>query len=174
MMDSSYYHRLRREFQPQNPTLLIVAESPPASNLYFYDPSGRKTEPIFLAFMEQLLFTPANKTAGLREFQRRGWLLIDATHEPIDKKFKQKDPLRDAVIVRDYPLLKADIEAVSGGKRLPIVLVKANVCEVLDPLLTADGFNVLNRGRKVYLPVNGNLGHFRRQFPEVLVSAGLT
>ena len=52
------------------------------------------------------------------------------------------------------------------------MLIKENVCRVLNPPQTADGFRVLNRGRKVYLPINGNQGHFRRQFGEILVSSG--
>jgi hypothetical protein len=123
--------------------------------------------------MEQLAIRPTDKGAGLRELQRRGWLLIDATYEPIDKKFRSRDPRRDAVLLRDYPLLKRDILALSAGRQLPIMLIKENVCRVLDPPLTADVFQVLNRGRKVYLPINGNQGHFRRQFGDILVSSGL-
>jgi hypothetical protein len=170
-MQTSYYHLLRRQFEPTDAKLLIIAESPPASGLYFYDPTGRVGEPIFAAFMEQLGVKPAEKSAGLREMQQRGWLLIDATYEPIDKKFKSRDPCRDAVLIRDYEVLKQDIAAVSGGRKVPIILIKENVCRVLDPLLSADGFNVLNRGRKVYLPINGNQGHFRQQFPALLAEA---
>jgi hypothetical protein len=171
-MEPREYFALRREYEPDNPTLLIVAESPPDSGLYFYNPRGRISEPIFSAFMEQLDSRPTDKAAGLRELQRRGWLLIDATYEPIDKKFKSRDRRRDAVLLRDYPLLRQDILDISAGRQLPIVLIKENVCRVLDPPLTADGFQVLNRGRKVYLPINGNQGHFRRQFREILVSSG--
>jgi DNA invertase Pin-like site-specific DNA recombinase len=167
-MERSQYVALRREYEPDNLTLLIVAESPPESGLYFYNPVGRTSEPIFSAFMEQLAIKPTDKGAGLRELQRRGWLLIDATYEPIDKKFKSRDPRRDAVLLRDYPLLKRDILALSASRQLPIMLIKENVCRVLNPPLTADGFRVLNRGRKVYLPINGNQGHFRRQFGEIL------
>jgi hypothetical protein len=172
-MERSQYVALRREYEPDNLTLLIVAESPPESGLYFYNPVGRTSEPIFSAFMEQLAIKPTDKAAGLRELQRSGWLLIDATYEPIDKKFKSRDPRRDAVLLRDYPLLKKDILALSAGRQLPIMLIKENVCRLLDPPLTADGFRVLNRGRKVYLPINGNQGHFRRQFGEILFSSGL-
>jgi hypothetical protein len=170
-MQLSRYHSLRREYEPSDPTLLIVAESPPESGLYFYDPVGRTSEPIFAAFMEQLAFKPVTKVDGLREMQRRGWLLIDATYEPIDKKFGKRGPRRDAVLVRDYHLLKQDLLAISDGRKLPIILIKENVCRILDPLLTADGFHVLNRGRKVYLPLNGNQPDFRRQFPEIMADA---
>lgn len=172
-MERSHYLQLRREYEPDNPTLLIVAESPPESGLYFYNPIGRISEPIFSAFMQQLAIKPTDKEAGLRALQRRGWLLIDATYEPIDKKFKSRDRRRDAVLLRDYHLLKHDILLLSASGQVPIILIKENVCRVLDPPLTADGFQVLNRGRKVYLPINGNQGHFQRQFGEILASSGV-
>jgi hypothetical protein len=48
--------------------------------------------------------------------------------------------------------------------------MKENVCRVLEPVLLADNFNVMNRGRKIYLPVNGN-SHFQRQLREILTRA---
>ena len=50
----------------------IVAESPPASGKYFYDPEGRITEPLFAALMCQLSASPKSKEEGLRQFQRTG------------------------------------------------------------------------------------------------------
>jgi hypothetical protein len=164
---------MRRQFQPEELRLLIVAESPPESGLYFYDPSGRPSEPIFTAFMEQLGVRPETKPAGLMEMQRRGWLLVDATYEQIDKKFKRQDPNRDAVLVRDYPILKQDIRHLSRGDEVPILLIKANVCRVLDQRLVADGFTVLNQGRRIPLPMNGNQPKFRQTFREILVAARL-
>jgi hypothetical protein len=33
--------------------------------------------------MKQISFSPCTKEEGLREFQRRGWVLVDATYEPV-------------------------------------------------------------------------------------------
>jgi hypothetical protein len=82
--------------------------------------------------MKQIAIKPKDKGAGLRELQRRGWLLIDATYAPIDKKFGSGDPQRDAVLLRDYPHLKSDILALSAGRQLPIISIKENVCRVQD------------------------------------------
>jgi hypothetical protein len=46
------YLSLRREFEPTTITLVIVAESPPASGKYFYDPDGEVSEPLFNALSE--------------------------------------------------------------------------------------------------------------------------
>ena len=75
--DRDYYLRLRREYQPENIELVIVAESPPASGKYFYDPTGSTKEPLFAALMRQLDLSPNTKQAGLLEIQQRGWVLVD-------------------------------------------------------------------------------------------------
>jgi hypothetical protein len=83
-MQRSEYLALRNEFQPDSVRLVIVAESLPTSGKYFYNPTGAITEPLFEALMQQLGFAPDTKESGLREFQRRGWVLIDATYEPVN------------------------------------------------------------------------------------------
>ena len=69
------YLTYRRAFAPERAKLVIVAESPPVSGLYFYNPDGKVTEPLFAAMMRQLTYSPRTKEHGLREFQGRGWLL---------------------------------------------------------------------------------------------------
>ena len=86
MQGRNEYLAFRRKFEPENIRLVIVAESPPASGKYFYNPAGAVSEPLFAAFMLQLGFTPTTKEMGLREFQRRGWILVDATYEPVTHK----------------------------------------------------------------------------------------
>ena len=126
---------------PERAKLVIVAESPPVSGLYFYNPDGKVTEPLFAAMMRQLTYSPRTKEDGLREFQGRGWLLVDATCEPVNGLGEKA---RDAVIVRDYPLLRSDLETLIPNKAVPIALVKANVCRLLEPWLNEDGLKVLD------------------------------
>jgi len=107
---------------------------------------------------------------GAARLQRRGWILLDATYEPVDGLKLSK---RNKVIERDYPLLVAALIEISPDKSVPIVLVKKNVCEMLDRWLTDDGFNVLNKGVKVHFPSHSRQRNFRAQFPPLLKSAGL-
>jgi hypothetical protein len=158
------YLRLRRKYEPEKPRLIIVAESPPASGLYFYNPNGSPTEPLFAALMKRLGVLPLTKDAGLREFQRRGWLLVDATYQPVNKLTNSE---RDKVITRDYPVLRQDLRQLSN-QPVPIVLVKANVCRLLEPKLVRDNFKVLNRCRIVYFPGHGNQLEFHRQLGEIV------
>jgi hypothetical protein len=168
LRDRDYYLRLRREYEPENIKLAIVAESPPASGKYFYDPTGSPKEALFAAIMLQLGLSPPAKQIGLHELQQRGWVLVDATYQPVDKLTKNTGDDRDDVIAKDYPLLLADLASLMPDRSIPLVLIKANVCRILDPLLSKDGFRVLNGGRLIYFPSNGRQPDFKKQFATVL------
>ena len=166
-MERSEYLFLRRKFEPSSIKLVMIAESPPSSGKYFYNPDGAISEPLFAALMLQLRFSPTSKEAGLREFQKKGWVLVDATYEPVSVDGKD----RDRVITRDYHLLRDDLAAMLPDRSVPIVLVKANICRVLDRPLMNDGFNVLNRGAVVFFPSTGRQKDFQRQFSGILKKA---
>jgi len=169
MHSRDYYLALRRRYEPNKARLVIVAESPPASGLYFYDEAGRTTEPLFAAIMRQLKFAPGTKKDGLREMQRRGWLLVDATYQQVDELRSG----RDAVIMGDYPLLHDDLARLLPDRTIPVILLKANVCRALEAKLIGDGFKVLNCGRVVYFPSTGHQKKFEAQFEACLKSGGL-
>jgi hypothetical protein len=167
--DRDYYLRLRREHEPADIKLMIVAESPPASGKYFYEPTGSPKEWLFAAIMLQLGISPVTKEIGLRELKQRGWVLVDATYVPVDKLAKDAGHDRDDVIVRDYPLLCEDLASLTPDRSsTPIVLIKSNVCRILGPLLTRDGFQVLNNGNAIYFPSHGNQTKFKSQFAAVV------
>jgi hypothetical protein len=71
-------------------------------------------------------------------------------------------------MLRDYPLPRADLETLLPDKSTPIVLVKVNVCRLLEPRLNADGFNVLNKGVAIYFPSTGGQTKFHEQFANIL------
>lgn len=95
-------------------------------------------------------------------------MLVDATYEPVNGLSTRA---RNQTIIRDYQRLRDDLAAISPDRSMPIVLVKENVCRLLYPRLTEDGFNVLNRGCLVYFPSHGRQPDFHRQFAEILKSA---
>ena len=145
--------------------LLVIAESPPESGLYFYDPLGRPSEPLFAAMMKQLGVQTANKHEGLNAFRDHGFVLVDSTYTPVNGMHGRS---RDAVIEADYPYLVEDLRELGAANGLPIVLIKRNVCKLLDHRPTADGFNVLNRGRIIYFPSHDQQVNFHRQFSDVV------
>jgi hypothetical protein len=171
-MDRSGYQALRRRYQPTTIKLAIIAESPPSSGKYFYDPTGSTGEPLFTALMQQLRFEPRNgkarnKKKGLAEFQRRGWILIDATYQPVNDLTESS---RNKIIDRDYPRLRSDLESLITDRSTPIILVKANVYRLLKRKLMNDRFNVINHCIVVYFPANGHQKQFHRQFGAVMRS----
>ena len=160
------YLSLRRPFEPDDIYLIIIAESPPAAGRYFYNQEGRVTEPLFAAMMVQLGVFPKTKLDGLREFQQRGWILVDATYKPVnDERNRER---RNQAILRDYGLLCDDLKTLMSDRSIPLILIKKNVCQILGPKLAADGFNVLNEGSVIYFPSHGRQKDFHRQFSSVL------
>jgi hypothetical protein len=187
-----YYLSLRSKFAPSRVRLVIVAESPPAKTKkgqypYFYDPAGKETEWLFAALMERIGVKPKTKEEGLRAFQMRGWVLVDATYTPVNKPRGDRDRKkgrtarrglsqrrrRNEVIEDDYPKLVGDLKGMLPDLSTPIILVKVNVCELLEAKLTADGFNVLNRGKRVYFPSHSRQPKFHRQFRAIVAEANI-
>jgi hypothetical protein len=169
-MERADYLAFRRRYQPVSLRLILVAESPPFSGKYFYNPDGAVTEPLFSAVMQQIGVTPLSKELGLRRLQEIGWLLVDATYEPVDDYTDRKKAL---VIVRDYPHLLADLTILSTDQSVAVVLIKVNVCRLLENRLSKDGFDVINRGKEIPFPSNGQQGRFRAAFSDVVRRAGL-
>ena len=77
---------------------------------------------------------------------------------------------RDKMIVGHYQSLRDDLASLLPDRSAPLILIKANVCQLLEPRLKAAGFNVLNVGRVIYFPSHGRQNDFHRQFAAVLES----
>jgi hypothetical protein len=164
------YLRLRAPYVPEHRKIVFILESPPKSGLYFYNPEGRVSEPLFSAMMKDVIgIKPECKDKGLREFASRGFLLIDATYTPVNHDHLSLQQ-RNKRILDDLPIL---VEELRGyvGPNTGVVLVKANVCTLLAPILTARGFPILNHGRTIPFPSTGQQGRFRGAVRQVL---GLT
>jgi hypothetical protein len=164
------YLSFRSGYTPERVRLAIIAESPPISGKYFYDPAGSPSEQLFVALMRQLDLSPRTKQDGLAEFQRNGWVLVDATYQPVNSL---KTLRRNEIIARDYPLLRDDLARLIPDRSAPLILIKANVCRLLEPRLLEDGFHVINRGRAVYFPGSGQQKNFHQQFGAIRLSAGI-
>ena len=131
---------LRYKFEPASVKLVVLSAWPPKPRLYFYDPSGPVTEMLFDAMMKALSYSPATKEDGLREFQRRGCLLVDATYRPLDGLSEE---MREKQILKSYPALLAELSKVLPDKSAPITVMRASVRKALEHILRNDGFTVL-------------------------------
>jgi hypothetical protein len=145
---------------PDNRKIVFVLESPPKSGLYFYNPEGRLSEPLFSAMMKDILeIKPESKDAGLREFARHGCSLVGATYTPVNHdELSLRE--RNRRILRDLPVLVGELREYVDP-RTRVVLVKANICELLESALISEGFPVVNRGVRIPFPSNGQQGKFR-------------
>jgi hypothetical protein len=163
------YMRLRAPYLPQHRKIVFVLESPPKSGLYFYNPDGRVSEPLFSAMMKDVIdIKPKSKEEGLCEFANRGLLLIDATYTPVNHDHLTLGE-RNKLILEDLPVLIEELRRFVGPTT-GVVLIKANVCALFDPILTTQGFPILNRGRVIPFPSNGQQNRFRGAVREVLGS----
>lgn len=158
-MNKEYYLNLRNQFTPASPKIIFIAESPPASGKYFYDPDGETNEPLFAAMMKCILnLNPTTKEIGLEAFKQNGFLLVDATYEPINKGLSKIQ--RDKKILEAYDLLVKDLLNIDSTKKTPLILIKANVCKLLNPKLSDDSFHVLNNGVIIPFPIIWHLDKF--------------
>src|SRR4051812_7248373 len=97
------YLSLRRRFEPDRTRLVIIGESPPASQLYFYDSEGLASEPLYSALTEHFGIARTNKAAGLSELKRQGVILLDATYQPVNEGLSRQE--RNQIILDHYLLL---------------------------------------------------------------------
>jgi len=87
-------------------------------------------------------------------------LLVDATYQPVNALKGKK---RDHVILRDLINLVEDLKKVSAGKNIPIILVKSNICTILETRLKQQGFTVQNNGVVVPFPSTGQQKRFHEK-----------
>jgi hypothetical protein len=110
-----------------------------------------------------------DKHDGLTAFAARGYLLLDATYTPVNIPGSPsvRKKAAAAQIIRDLPLLVEELRkhCRSGTK---LLLVKANVCELLDRPLRQKGFNVLNGNLSIPFPSNGQQPRFRKMIRQAL------
>lgn len=166
-MDEQYYVNLRDRYRPTQTRLIFIAESPPSSGKYFYDPEGLTAEPLFRALMCDVLERQvASKTDGLKAFQEEGYLLLDATYVPVNKGLSNGE--RDQIVLAGYEGLTRELVALSPQKSTPIILIKKNVCVLLEAKLLHDGFIVRNNGIVVPFPSRWQERRFREAIKQIL------
>ena len=78
-----------------------------------------------------------------------------------------KDKEREATILSDFDNLVDDLELINGIKS-PLILIKANICRLLEDKLKLKGFNVLNKGVVVPFPSSGQQKRFQVEISKTL------
>jgi hypothetical protein len=163
-MDKEYYLKLRNKYLPEVLRIIFILESPPASGKYFYDETGSTTEPLYNEMMTALHYKPVDKKDGLKFFKNHGFFLVDSTYKPVDKI---KDKEREATILSDFKNLIDDLESINV-KKSQLILIKANICRLLEDKLKLKGFCVLNEGIIVPFPSSGQQKRFHIEIAKIL------
>ena len=167
MRDKNYYLNLRNSNLPDCLKIVFILESPPASGKYFYDEDGSLSEPLFAAMMKLLNLDPQNKKEGLKCFADSGYLIVDATYEPVNRI---KGKARDIKILENYDNLISDLSSLGDPRQIQFVVIKANVCRLLEPRLIDEGFNVINNGVIIPFPSTGQQKNFQTAMKKVLTT----
>lgn len=166
MLNKSYYLNLRNKYLPKKVHAIFVLESSPASGKYFYNPDGKITEPLFRAMMKCVLdIKPETKKEGLSEFRDRRNFLIDSNYQRVNNFTNGQ---RNRVISGNYRILTDDLRKIIGRQKSKIILVKANVCRLLEEKLVNDGFDVINKGLIIPFPACGQQRKFCARIQELL------
>ena len=111
--------------------------------------------------MKLMGYIPVDKVDGLREFRDRGYVIVDASYRPVNDLGEGKS--RDDRILGEYPSLLHDLKALNPDKTIPLILVKANICKLLELPLRNDGFVVANSGILIPFPASGQQNRFRER-----------
>ena len=163
-MDKKHYIKLRNKYLPSDLRVIFVAESPPVSGKYFYNEDGSLGEPLFRAMMNLLNIKPATKKEGLKAFRQTGHLLVDATYTPVNRIQGKR---RELAILSDYNNLTHDLKNLCENKNPDVILIKANICRLLERKMRSDGFNVKNGSVIVPFPSSGQQKNFLQEMNKI-------
>lgn len=177
-------------FIPPTIRVLFIAEAPPAYrfNRHFYFDNLRNGDTLFLEMMKCLYgsavdfkessFLPvgsaqeirSHKLEFLAQFKRDGYLLIDASEEPMPDKASSHQKL--ALLRSALPRLLVRLKELRIDKSTPIVLIGGVTHSVCAQPLLAQDFNVINRAM-IDHPARGGQLRFREKLRSTLQSSGL-
>lgn len=168
MTSETEYIQLRNAYLPTDIHVVFVAESPPAGHGYIYDPSGKPSE-LFFRSMMRLLFQKdfETKELGLRAFADAGCVLVNPIYTPVNRL---PDADADEMILNNYPRFLEDLLSIGVTKQTPIILIKKNICLLLDERLQQDGYRVLNNGEIIPFPMHYHFETFRSKVEALLTN----
>jgi len=162
-----FYKELRNRYLPKQLKVIFILESPPTNGGYFYDESGKPSELLFRSMISALLnIKPSTKKEGLQKFADAGFIIINPIYIPVDKL---PDKEADNLILKNYPNFIDDLNQIVRGKKIDLILIKKNICALLENRLANDGFNVLNHGLSLPFPMHYYFEDFRKKLNSLIV-----
>lgn len=151
--------------RPDPLSVVFVLESPPQSEKYFYDTEGKTTEPLFSAMMKVIKYPPKDKLTGLIKFKNLGFIIVDTCYKPVNHLGRSQ---RKKMLLSCEGSLVKDLQGLIQNKKTPLILVKVNICRLLETRLKDRGFNIINNGVEVPFPSNGWQKEFQKKIVQLL------
>lgn len=174
--DSPSFESVRQSYRPRHVRLLMIAESPPASNGFFYFPWTIGKDHLFRETMKTISLWPQDKPlrkgidkrSMLREFKSMGIFLLDASSFPVDKL---RGRMRREAIRSQLPRLAQEVSTIDPSH---IVIVKSSIFDPVMSALKESGFGsrILNKG-PIPFPSHGNQQKYRTVMKRLLCKARL-
>lgn len=154
------------KYIPKKLRVIFIFESPSAHKGYFYDDTSRSSEILYRSLTKCLLCEVSKiKSEGLRGFADKGYLLVNAIYKPVNK-IADKDA--DKLILNNYYFLKNDLKNIINNRKIKIILIKKNICNLLKRKLLIDGFNVLNDNKIIPFPMHYHYNSFCKKIRKLL------
>lgn len=163
------YALARNKYKPSKIQTLLLTEAPPCNlERYFYFEDVKKQDSLFLEIMgvlypdlKQRYLKSGRKTERKEEllfqFQSDGYWLTTVVEVPFGVA---GDSLQDCL-----PDLPARLNKYIT-KQTPVILIQADVYDLCYPLLTQQGYNVINE--RLPFPGSGQQRVFREKFARVI------
>lgn len=163
------YALARNKYKPAKIQTLLLTEAPPCNlDRYFYFEDVKKQDALFLEIMGVLYpdlkqrYLKSGRKTELKEellsqFQSDGYWLMTVAEVPFDVSGRNiEDDLADLPSRLDKYITK----------QTPVVLIQAAVYDLCFPLLTQNGFTVVNE--RLPFPGSGQQKVFREKFAEII------
>lgn len=174
ILDADCYIQARNKYNPkvvnQSIKFLLIGESPPANGGYFYFEKAVGRGNLFRETMKALeipldkMSKGYDKGAALKEFQARGFFLIDVCYEPVNKLTLAE---KNRIIKREIPRLIYDIKALEPQPEKIIIIKKSNFSPVKSALESCNlGDKILNK-KPIPFPSNGWQLAYRKMLREI-------
>lgn len=165
------YATARNKYKPASISVLLIAEAPPnALDRYFYFEDVKKQDSLFLEIMG-VLFPERKKrylASGrdtmlkmelLEQFREEGFWLINLSEITLG--------ISDDTAEACVPSLLKRLQKYIDPKT-PVIFIKANVYDLLYPVLLTHGYNVIKE--RIPFPGSGQQAVFRTRFKKALRS----
>jgi hypothetical protein len=158
-------------YKPRQLRLLLIAEAPPCNlDRFFYFEEVKKQDSLFLEIMgvlypdQKAAYLASGRDPDLKKdlleiFRDDGYWLMDLSEVPPELTGQSLESYVPDLLQRLHKTISPDT---------PILLIKANVYDLLYPVLSSQGYRVIPE--RLPFPGSGQQRVFREKFKKIIAS----